>query len=46
VGDTFGFGSRLMAFMIFTTFYYLFLTDVDEELNERARMREFWALFV
>ena len=30
----FGFGSWIMAFMIFTIFYDRFLTDADEELNK------------
>jgi len=30
----FGFGSWFMTFMTFTTFYDLFLTDTDEELDK------------
>ena len=31
LGDTF---SRLITYIIFTTFYDLFLTDADEEVNK------------
>ena len=30
----FRFGSSIMTFMIFTTFYDLFLTDADDDLNK------------
>ena len=30
----FGFNSRFITFMIFTTFYHPYLTDADEEVSK------------